>query len=192
MINYMKLIVGLGNPGKEYEHTRHNMGYDVVDLFASSLCFDIDKVGFKGLYTKVKYFNEDIILLKPTTYMNLSGDSIVLLKNYFKIDIEDIIIIYDDMDTKVGNIRLKIKGSSGGHNGIKSIIANLKTEEFKRIRVGIGKPVFNIIDYVLTKPSSEEQELINKALQDAVDALKISIKESFNKAMTIYNKENKL
>ncbi|MEG7526477.1 MAG: aminoacyl-tRNA hydrolase [Candidatus Onthovivens sp.] len=192
MINYMKLIVGLGNPGKEYEHTRHNMGYDVVDLFASSLGFDIDKVGFKGLYTKVKYFNEDIILLKPTTYMNLSGDSIVLLKNYFKIDIEDIIIIYDDMDTKVGNIRLKIKGSSGGHNGIKSIIANLKTEEFKRIRVGIGKPLFNIIDYVLSKPSSEEQELINKALQDAVDALKISIKESFNKAMTIYNKENKL
>ena len=192
MINYMKLIVGLGNPGKEYEHTRHNMGYDVVDLFASSLGFDIDKVGFTGLYTKVKYFNEDIILLKPTTYMNLSGDSIVLLKNYFKIDIEDIIIIYDDMDTKVGNIRLKIKGSSGGHNGIKSIIANLKTEEFKRIRVGIGKPAFNIIDYVLSKPSSEEQELINKALQDAVDALKISIKESFNKAMTIYNKENKL
>ena len=192
MINYMKLIVGLGNPGKEYEHTRHNMGYDVVDLFASSLGFDIDKAGFKGLYTKVKYFNEDIILLKPTTYMNLSGDSIVLLKNYFKIDIEDIIIIYDDMDTKVGNIRLKIKGSSGGHNGIKSIIANLKTEEFKRIRVGIGKPAFNIIDYVLSKPSSEEQELINKALQDAVDALKISIKESFNKAMTIYNKENKL
>lgn len=192
MINYMKLIVGLGNPGKEYEHTRHNMGYDVVDLFVSSLGFDIDKVGFKGLYTKVKYFNEDIILLKPTTYMNLSGDSIVLLKNYFKIDIEDIIIIYDDMDTKVGNIRLKIKGSSGGHNGIKSIIANLKTEEFKRIRVGIGKPIFNIIDYVLSKPSSEEQELINKALQDAVDALKISIKESFNKAMTIYNKENKL
>ena len=201
MINYMKLIVGLGNPGKEYEHTRHNMGYDVVALFASSLGFDIDKVGFKGLYTKVKYFNEDIILLKPTTYMNLSGDSIVLLKNYFKIDkyakickidIEDIIIIYDDMDTKVGNIRLKIKGSSGGHNGIKSIIANLKTEEFKRIRVGIGKPAFNIIDYVLSKPSSEEQELINKALQDAVDALKISIKESFNKAMTIYNKENKL
>ena len=192
MINYMKLIVGLGNPGKEYEHTRHNMGYDVVDLFASSLGFDIDKVGFNGLYTKVKYFNEDIILLKPTTYMNLSGDSIVLLKNYFKIDIEDIIIIYDDMDTKVGNIRLKIKGSSGGHNGIKSIIANLKTEEFKRIRVGIGKPAFNIIDYVLSKPSSEEQELINKALNDAVDALKISIKESFNKAMTIYNKENKL
>ena len=114
------------------------------------------------------------------------------MKNYFKIDIEDIIIIYDDMDTKVGNIRLKIKGSSGGHNGIKSIIANLKTEEFKRIRVGIGKPAFNIIDYVLSKPSSEEQELINKALQDAVDALKISIKESFNKAMTIYNKENKL
>ena len=152
MINYMKLIVGLGNPGKEYEHTRHNMGYDVVDLFASSLGFDIDKVGFKGLYTKVKYFNEDIILLKPTTYMNLSGDSIVLLKNYFKIDIEDIIIIYDDMDTKVGNIRLKIKGSSGGHNGIKSIIANLKTEEFKRIRVGIGKPVFNIIDYSFSKP----------------------------------------
>ncbi len=188
----MKLIVGLGNPGREYAHTRHNMGYDVIDAFASSLGHDIDREGFKGLYTRVKYFNEDIILLKPTTYMNLSGDSIVLLLNYFKIDVEDMIVIYDDMDTKIGNIRLKIKGSSGGHNGIKSIINNLKTEEFKRIRVGIGKPEFNSIDFVLSKPSESEQELIDKAIKDSVDALKISIKESFNKAMTIYNKENKI
>ena len=116
----------------------------------------------------------------------------LVILDFYKIHIADILVISDDLDLSLGNFKLRPSGSSGGHNGIKSIIANLKTEEFKRIRVGIGKPVFNIIDYVLGKPSSEEQELINKALQDAVDALKISIKESFNKAMTIYNKENKL
>lgn len=188
----MKLIVGLGNPGKEYEHTRHNMGFDVVDLFAESLGIDIDKEGFKGLYVKTKFYDEDLILLKPQTYMNLSGDSIVLLMNYFKIPVEDLIVIYDDMDTKVGQIKLKIKGSSGGHNGLKSIIANLKTEEFNRIKIGIGKPIYNVIDFVLTKPNKEERELIEQAKKNAVDALKISLKESFNKAMTIYNKEVKI
>lgn len=104
-----------------------------------------------------------MILLKPQTYMNLSGDSISLLMNYFKISVEDLIVIYDDMDTKVGQIKLKIKGSSGGHNGLKSIISNLKTEEFKRIKIGIGKPPHNIIDFVLTKPNKEESELIEQA-----------------------------
>lgn len=188
----MKLIVGLGNPGKEYAHTRHNMGYDVVDLFAESLGLDIDKEGFKGLYTKAKYFDNDLILLKPTTYMNLSGDSIILVMNYFKIENKDLIVIYDDMDTNVGNIRLKIKGSSGGHNGIKSIINNLKTEEFERIRIGIGKPKYNTIDFVLTKPLKDEEDLFIKAKEDAVKALKIALKESFNKAMTLYNGENKI
>ncbi len=185
----MKLIVGLGNPGKEYEHSRHNMGFDVVDMFANSLGTDIDKEGFKGLYVKTKYFDEDIIILKPQTYMNLSGDSVVLLLNYFKIAIEDMIVIYDDMDTKPGYIKLKLKGSSGGHNGIKSIIQNLKTEEFKRIKIGIGKPTFNNIDFVLSKPKGEEEDLIEKAKKNAVDAIKISLKESFNKAMTMYNKK---
>ena len=130
----MKLIVGLGNPGKEYEHSRHNMGYDVIDLFASSLGCDIDREGFKGLYTKTLYLDETIILLKPTTYMNLSGDSVRMIMEYFKIDVDDLFVIYDDMDIMPGHIKLKIKGSSAGHNGIKSIIENIKTEEFKRIR----------------------------------------------------------
>jgi len=187
----MKLIVGLGNIGEEYKHTRHNMGFDVVDKFTDSLGLDIDKDGFKGKYVRFKYNNEDIIVLKPSTYVNLSGESVILVINYFKIPIEDILIIYDDMDTPVGHIKLKIKGSSGGHNGIKSIISNIGTEEFKRIKVGIGKPQYNAIDFVLTRPSKQEQEEIDEAIKNAVEAIKISIKESFNKAMTIYNTEGK-
>lgn len=184
----MKLIVGLGNPGKEYEHSRHNMGYDVIDLFASSLGCDIDREGFKGLYTKTLYLDETIILLKPTTYMNLSGDSVRMIKEYFKIDVDDLFVIYDDMDIMPGHIKLKIKGSSAGHNGIKSIIENIKTEEFKRIRIGTGKPLYNVVDYVLGKPKGEELLLVQEAQKNAVDAIKVAIKESFNKAMTIYNK----
>lgn len=184
----MKLIVGLGNYGKEYEHTRHNMGFDVVDKFAESLGEDIDKSGFHSLYKKLKYFDEDIILVKPQTYMNNSGIAVKEIKDYFKIELEDIIIIYDDMDIQIGHLKLKNNGSSAGHNGIKSIIQHLGTQEFKRIRVGIGSPNYNVIDFVLTKPNKEDQELIDESQKNAVEALKISIKESFNKAMTLYNK----
>ncbi len=184
----MKLIVGLGNYGKEYEHTRHNMGFDVVDKFAESLGEDIDKKGFHSLYTKVKYFDEVIYLLKPLTYMNNSGIAVKEIMDYFDISLEDIIVIYDDMDIKIGHIKMKFDGSSGGHNGIKSIISYLGSQNFKRIRIGIGQPTYNNIDFVLSKPSKEEQESINEAQKMAVDALKIAIKESFNKAMTIYNR----
>lgn len=184
----MKLIVGLGNYGKEYEHTRHNMGFDVVDKFAESLGEDIDKSGFHSLYKKLKYFDEDIILVKPQTYMNNSGITVKEIKDYFKIELEDIIIVYDDMDIQIGHLKLKNNGSSAGHNGIKSIIQHLGTQEFKRIRVGIGSPNYNVIDFVLTKPNKEDQELIDESQKNAVEALKISIKESFNKAMTLYNK----
>ena len=189
-MNELYLFVGLGNPGKEYEHTRHNIGFDFIDKFADSFGEDIDKSGFHGMYTKIKYFDKDIILFKPFTYMNNSGVAIKEIKDYFKIDINNIVIIHDDMDFNPGIIRLKESGSSAGHNGIKSIINYLGTEKFKRLRIGIGKFQYNIIDYVLTKPSKEDQEKINTAYNNGIDALKLYLKESFEKAMSFYNKKD--
>ncbi len=189
-MNELYLFVGLGNPGKEYEHTRHNIGFDFIDKFADSFGEDIDKNGFHGMYTKIKYFDKDIILFKPFTYMNNSGVAIKEIKDYFKIDINNIVIIHDDMDFNPGIIRLKESGSSAGHNGIKSIINYLGTEKFKRLRIGIGKFQYNIIDYVLTKPSKEDQEKINAAYNNGIDALKLYLKESFEKAMSFYNKKD--
>ena len=189
-MNELYLFVGLGNPGKEYEHTRHNIGFDFIDKFADSFGEDIDKNGFHGMYTKIKYFDKDIILFKPFTYMNNSGVAIKEIKDYFKIDLNNIVIIHDDMDFNPGIIRLKESGSSAGHNGIKSIINCLGTEKFKRLRIGIGKFQYNIIDYVLTKPSKEDQEKINAAYNNGIDALKLYLKESFEKAMSFYNKKD--
>lgn len=192
IINYtmIYLIVGLGNIGKQYEHTRHNVGFDVVDKLAESWGQNIEKEGFKGTYLKLKYFDKDVIILKPSTFMNLSGDSIKACMDFYKIPKENLIVIHDDMDIPIGHLKLKEKGSSGGHNGIKSIIANLGgNEEFKRIRVGIGHPEnHNVIDFVLTKFSKEERDTVDEAIKNAVDAIKMALKESFNKAMTIYNR----
>ena len=184
----MYLVVGLGNPGKEYEHTRHNMGFDVVDKFVDSLGLTFDKEGFKGKYVKAKYMDKDLIILKPLTYMNLSGESIIQAMNFYKIPLSNLIVIYDDLDTPPGHIKLKLKGSSGGHNGIKSIIQCLGSEEFFRIKVGTGHPEFSVIDYVLTKPKKEEALEIEEAQNNAVAALKVALKESYNKAMSLYNK----
>ena len=183
----MKLIVGLGNPGKKYEHTRHNMGFDVVGLFAEQAKIDIDKEAFKGVVGRGKVFDEDIFILKPHTYMNLSGESVQEIVSYFKIDLEDIIIIYDDMALEPGKIRLRASGSSGGHKGMQNIIEHLHTENIKRIRIGIGEPTYDTIDYVLSKPLKEERPLIDEAINNAVNALKEILKENFDKAMTNYN-----
>ena len=183
----MKLIVGLGNPGKKYEHTRHNMGFDVVDLFGEQAQIDIDKESFKGLLGRGKVFDEDIYILKPQTFMNLSGESVREVAAYFKINIEDIIVVYDDMALEVGNIRLRPSGSSGGHKGMQNIIDNLGTQDIKRIRVGIGEPEFDSIDYVLSKPTKDEKPLLQEAIENAADALKDILKMNFDKAMTKYN-----
>ena len=183
----MKLIVGLGNPGKKYEHTRHNMGFDVIDLFSKLAQIDIDKESFKGLVGRGKVFDEDVFLLKPQTFMNLSGESVQEIVSYFKIDLDDIIIVYDDMDLEPGRIRLRPGGSSGGHNGMKNIIEHLGSENIKRIRVGIGKPTYDTIDYVLSKPSKEERVLIDEAIVEASNALKDILKTNFDKAMSKYN-----
>lgn len=183
----MKLIVGLGNPGKKYEHTRHNMGFDVVDLFGELAQIDIDKESFKGLVGRGKVLDEDIFLLKPQTFMNLSGESVREIVSYFKIKIEDIIVVYDDMALEPGKIRLRLSGSSGGHKGMQNIIEQLGTQDIKRIRVGIGEPTYDTIDYVLSKPTKDEMPLIDQAIVDASNALKDILKMNFDRAMTKYN-----
>lgn len=183
----MKLLVGLGNPGKKYEHTRHNMGFDALDLFSELAKIDIDKESFKGLLGRGKVFDEDVLCLKPQTFMNLSGESVREVVSYFKIAIEDIIVIYDDMALAPGKIRLRPSGSSGGHKGMQNIIEQLGTDQIKRIRIGIGEPTYDTIDYVLSKPSKEEKELIDEATKDVAGALKTIFKNNFDIAMTKFN-----
>ena len=184
----MKLIVGLGNPGKEYAGTRHNCGFMVIDRLASKLNVDVDQNKFKGLYAKVKYHGEDIILLKPQTYMNLSGESVNAVMNFFKIDKEDLLVIYDDLDMPVGKLRLRKTGSAGGHNGIKNIIAHLNSQDFKRIRVGIDRHKYmNVADYVLSRFSKVESEAIEQGIENAANAVLDYLDNDFNHAMTYYN-----
>jgi len=183
----MKLIVGLGNPGIKYEHTRHNVGFDTIDLFSAMTEIKLDKEVFKGIAGRGKFNNEDVILFKPTTFMNLSGTAVQEIVHFFKINIQDVIVIYDDMALKPGNIRLRKSGSSGGHNGIKNIIECMGTEDIKRIRIGIGEPQYNSIDFVLGKPTKEEQPLIDEAIARSTDALKMILTENFDKAMAKYN-----
>lgn len=183
----MKLIVGLGNPGKKYEHTRHNMGFDVIDAFSEIAQIDVDKESFKGLVGRGKVLDEDVFLFKPLTFMNLSGEAVREIVSYFKIDLEDIIVIYDDMALTPGNIRLRPSGSSGGHKGIQNIMDNLNTSEIKRIRIGIGEPTYDSIDYVLSKPTKEEKEFIDEAIDKAVEAIKVILKNNFDIAMTRFN-----
>ena len=184
----MKLIVGLGNPGKEYAGTRHNCGFMVIDRLASKLNVDVDQNKFKGLYAKVKYHGEDIILLKPQTYMNLSGESVNAVMNFFKIDKEDLLVIYDDLDMPVGKLRLRKTGSAGGHNGIKNIIAHLNSQDFKRIRVGIDRHKYmNVADYVLSRFSKVESEAIEQGIENASNAVLDYLDNDFNHAMNYYN-----
>ena len=159
----MKLIVGLGNPGKKYEKTRHNCGFMAIDYYAqkNNLSF---KNGKSGDYSEFTINNEKVILLKPQTYMNLSGECVLKFVKYYNINIDDIFVIYDDIDFELGTFKIKKGGSSGGHNGINNIINNLKTENIKRIRIGISKNEIPLEDYVLKKFSNSEMEKINKIL----------------------------
>ena len=185
---FMKLIVGLGNPGKKYEGTRHNMGFMAIDLLSDQAQLDVDKEVFHGLMGRGKIFDQDVILFKPTTYMNLSGTAVQEVVHYFKIALEDIVVIYDDMALPVGSIRLRKEGSSGGHKGMQNIIDCLSTEAIKRIRVGIGEPGDNDnIDFVLSKPLKDEMPLISEAIEDAVRAVKEYLKSDFDRAMNKYN-----
>lgn len=183
----MKLIVGLGNPGKEYEMTRHNCGFRVIDAFAEQTSVDIDKEDFKGIYGRFKFEDEDIILFKPLTYMNLSGTAVYEIVKFFKIHREDILVVYDDMAIAPGQLRLRASGSSGGQKGIQNIIKILATENIKRIRVGIGEPKYDPIKHVLGVPTGEDKVKIDNAIERATKAIREFLIHDFQNAMSKYN-----
>ena len=184
----MKLIVGLGNPGKEYEKTRHNIGFMTIDKFASKLGVEINKDKFNGLYCDTLIGGEKVILLKPQSYINLSGEVIRKYIDFFKINIEDVLIIHDDLDLPVGIYRVKQQGSSGGHNGLKNIELHLGTQEYKRIKIGISNnKLMDTKDYVLGKLSKEETEEIEKVKDIVLDILDDYFKLDFNSLMNKYN-----
>ncbi len=186
----MKLIVGLGNPGREYVGTRHNMGFVMIDEIAKSLHTEIKEEKFGGLYTKVNVDGENIILLKPQKYINLSGEVVRKYIDYFKIDVEDILIISDDLDMQVGKIKLKLSGSSGGHNGLKNIELHLKTQNYKRIKIGISNNKnMDTKDYVLGKLSKEEKEEIEKIKNLMPNIFKDYLHTSFDNVMNKYNRK---
>ncbi len=184
----MKLIVGLGNPGKEYENTRHNVGFMALDKLASFLKLNFNKEKFQGLYADAIYEGEKYIFLKPQKYMNLSGEVVSDFVQFFKIKIDDILILYDDLDTPVGSMRLRYQGSSGGHNGIKNIEQHLGTTKYKRIKFGISNnKLMDTKDYVLGHFSKEEKELLDQTLNQIIPIFQDYSKLSFENLMNKYN-----
>ncbi len=185
----MKLIVGLGNPGNAYNNTRHNVGFMCIDELARYFSVSLDLTKFNGKYVKFDYNGEKIILLKPCKFMNLSGEVVREFVNYFKIDIQDILIICDDLDTKVGRYRLRYKGSSGGHNGLKNIELNLSTQQYKRIKIGISNDkLMDTKDYVLGKFNNEDLKEIKEIIKIMPNIIKDYLSMSFDNLMNKYNK----
>lgn len=186
----MYIIAGLGNPGKEYTGTRHNMGYEALDAVAAKFDININREKFRGMFGEGRIGGEKVFLIKPLTYMNLSGECLRDFAEFYKVPPENIIVIFDDISLPVGKMRIRQKGSAGGHNGIKSIIYQLKTVAFPRIKLGIGAPPnngYDLADYVLGHFSKKEiEELIPVAVKTA-DAVETIIKEGCIKAMSLYN-----
>lgn len=187
----MKIIVGLGNPTSEYTGTRHNIGFDALTALSDKTGISVNEKKFKALMGKGTICGERVVLLKPQTYMNLSGESVIEAVNFFKVDPSDVCIIYDDINLEPGSIRVRERGSAGGHNGIKNIIAHLGTEEFPRIRIGVGeKPKeWDLKDYVLGHFSNEDEAKIREALADACQAAELFVIGDVQKAMCLFNKK---
>ena len=186
----MKLVVGLGNPGKEYENTRHNAGFLVLDTLAQKLGADLSERKHRALCGKAVIGGQKVILLKPQTYMNSSGESIRAAADYYKVPPEDILVVYDDISLAPGQLRIRAKGSAGGHNGIKSIIAHLGTQEFPRVKVGIGEkpPRMDLADYVLGHFSSGEKKIMEEAAKEAADAICEIVNVGIEQAMNDHNR----
>ena len=190
----MKIIAGLGNPTREYEGTRHNIGFSVIDKLAEQYNISMTEKKHKAICGKGIIEGEKVVLLKPQTYMNLSGESIGEAVNYYKVDPEeDLIVIYDDIDLEPGKLRIRAKGSAGGHNGIKSIINQIGTQNFYRIKVGVGaKPKgWDLADYVLGRFPSEERNLVDEAIREAAKAVEVILDEGIEAAMNRYNAKKK-
>ena len=182
----MKLIVGLGNKGNEYNNTRHNVGFMVIDNYINKNNLTL-KSKLDGLYAETIINGEKVIFLKPQNYINLSGDVISKYIKYFKIDIKDILVIHDDMDLEIGTFKIRYKGGSAGHNGLKNIEANLKTNEYKRIKIGISKNNIDKVDYVLGKFSSTELSKLNKVIDITYNIIEDFVSLSFENLMNKYN-----
>jgi len=185
-----KLIVGLGNPGKEYQETKHNVGFMCIDKICQESNITLDKSKFNGLYYQGLLNGTKVIILKPQTYMNLSGECVVKFIKYYNIDIEDILVIFDDMDTPIGKFRLRQKGSSGGQKGMNNIIDHLKTKNICRIKIGIGKnKLYETRDYVLSKFNKDEADEINLAINSSAEAALDFLKDDFITLMNKYNRK---
>ena len=188
----MIVIAGLGNPGKEYEHTRHNVGFDLIDVLAERYQIGVNESKFQGLYGKGIIEGEKAILVKPLTYMNLSGICIQEVLHYFKCDPKtDLIVISDDISLPEGMIRIRKKGSAGGHNGLKNIIAQVGTDEFARIRIGVGDKPKNgdLVNHVLGHFTKEARAQVEQGLENAADAIALAVRENMDAAMNQFNKK---
>lgn len=184
----MKMIVGLGNPGRQYAHTRHNVGFDVLDCFAKRHGVHIRSRKHRALVGKLVQDGREILLVKPQTYMNLSGTAVAALAREHNLQPSEIIVVYDDIDLPLGRLRIRAKGSSGGHRGVESIIQKLGSSEFPRIRIGIGRSG-DAIDHVLSRFTREEKAVITPVIEQAADAIDVVIAEGLEAAMNIYNRK---
>ena len=184
------LIVGLGNPGKEYERTRHNAGFRAVEILASKLGCKVDKSKFQGLYGQANYGGRKVLLLKPMTYMNLSGRSVLQLSAYFNVLPQQIIVLFDDISLEPGRLRIRADGSAGGHNGIKSIIQEVGSQAFPRVKIGVGakpNPEYDLADWVLSTFSAKEEKALAVALENAADAALAIIDRGVPEAANRFN-----
>lgn len=190
----MYLIAGLGNPTKEYDKTRHNVGFSVIDVLADKYGIDVSERKHRAYCGKGVIEGQKVLLVKPQTFMNLSGESLRAAVDYYKIAPEEIIVIYDDISLEPGQLRIRLKGSAGGHNGIKNIIAQLGTQEFPRIKVGVGAkpPRMDLADYVLSRFSRGEQAQMDDAFKEAADAAVMMMTDGAERAMNHYNAKKRI
>ncbi|NMA01113.1 MAG: aminoacyl-tRNA hydrolase [Clostridia bacterium] len=187
----MFLIIGLGNPGQKYKDTRHNVGFKVIDKIAQNLNIEVDKKEHQGLVQSTFWHGEKILLVKPQTYMNLSGQTVGELINYYHDQIDDLLVIHDDLDLPVGQLRFKKDGGTGGHNGLKSIVEHLNSQDFNRLKIGIGHPQgsMDVKNYVLTSFSEEERQSLEETIDRATEAVKTWMLEGIDKAMNEFNRK---
>lgn len=191
----MKLIVGLGNPGAQYANTRHNVGFEVIDILAEHIGSFGESKEAKALVHKVNYKGEKLLLVKPQTYMNLSGVSVRALVDYYKIDLEkDLLIVYDDIDLPIGSIRVRSEGSAGGHNGMKNIVQYLGTTKIPRVRIGIDPkpPYMDLADYVLSRFEKADREAIEEGLRQGAKAVLSFLEDGIEKTMNQYNRKREV
>lgn len=185
----MYLVVGLGNPEPEYSMTRHNMGFDVINKLAKKYEIDVEKKGFKSLYGVGQIENEKVVLCKPQTYMNLSGEAVLEISKFYKVKPSNIIVIYDDIDLPESQVKIRKKGGAGTHNGMKSVVSCIQTENFPRVRVGTGSPEnkYELVEYVIKKMNYTEYEKYIPGIENAKEAIELILKENIDIAMNRIN-----